>query len=232
MDALILAGGLGKRLRTVVNDRPKPMALIGNKPFLAVLLNFLLNSGVKKAILSVGYKHEKILEYFGNNYNGCEIEYSLEDKPLGTGGAIAKSIKHIKSDNFLICNGDTFFNFNLENYLNFHKEKKSVLSICGFLNSETDRYDGIDHNKDNKIISFSSQKSNICNAGSYLCKLKYFEKLDLPNVFSFERYLKEAQCKKNNFFVYTDDKEEKFIDIGLPDDYNISGLFLKQFMEK
>ena len=101
MDAIILAGGLGTRLRSVAPNVPKPMADVNGRPFLCFLLDCLLPQGVSKAILSVGYKHETIRDYFGTDYNGLALEYVIENKPLGTGGAIREAMKSVDGDDFL-----------------------------------------------------------------------------------------------------------------------------------
>ena len=113
MQAIILAGGFGTRLQQVVKDVPKPMADISGKPFLAHLLTNLQNQGFKKIVISVGYLKEKISEYFGDSYLGMEIFYAVEEKPLGTGGAIINSLKFIDSKKpFVVLNGDTFLQVN------------------------------------------------------------------------------------------------------------------------
>ena len=102
MEAIILAGGFGKRLRNVVKDVPKPMAKIGSIPFLEIIIRKLVKDGFHHIILSVGYLSEKIKNYFGENYNNIKITYSLEKMPLGTGGAIKKAIKKVNSDYFYV----------------------------------------------------------------------------------------------------------------------------------
>ena len=104
MEAIVLAGGLGTRLREVVSDVPKPMAPIEDKPFLEYILKYLGKNSVTRVILSVGYKWETIKEHFGNSFEGIELVYSIEDEPLGTGGAIKKAMDHVKSENAYIIN--------------------------------------------------------------------------------------------------------------------------------
>ena len=100
MEAIILAGGFGRRLKKVIKDTPKPMAKIGDKPFLEIIINKLNNEGFNHVVLSLGYLAEQIKSYFGTNYNNLKISYSIEDYPLGTGGAIKKAISKIKNDYF------------------------------------------------------------------------------------------------------------------------------------
>ena len=113
-EAIILAGGKGTRLQSVVSNVPKPMALIGDKPFLMLLLQYLQLQGIEKVVLSVGYMYEIIQETFGESFNGLSISYSIESEPLGTGGAIAKAMTMVESQSVLVLNGDSFIKINLE----------------------------------------------------------------------------------------------------------------------
>ena len=106
-EAIILAGGFGTRL-TNVTDVPKPMAPINGVPFLQILLDDLLVKGITTFHLAVGHQHEIIVNYFGNNYMGCKVNYIIEDSPLGTGGAIKKALKTISAESVFVLNGDTF----------------------------------------------------------------------------------------------------------------------------
>ena len=109
IDTVILAGGLGTRLKSVLNDKPKCLAPINGKPFIDILLDYCIKQGFKRFILCVGYLKEQIIEYL-NNRSDCEIIFSEEDEPLGTAGAIKNSEPFIKSDPILIMNGDSFIN--------------------------------------------------------------------------------------------------------------------------
>ena len=109
MEAIILAGGFGTRLQSVVKDVPKPMADINGRPFLEYILVFLAKNCFTKVILSVGYKKESIINHFGSSFCGMNISYCIEDEPLGTGGAIKKAFDYVDGQNVLVLNGDTFF---------------------------------------------------------------------------------------------------------------------------
>src|SRR3989344_3377185 len=115
MQAIILAGGFGTRLRSVVADSPKPMALIHGKPFLAYLLDYLTSQGITDVVLSVHYLREQIETYFKTNYNGISIRYAVEEQPLGTGGAIKHALNYINiSSPVFVLNGDTFLKLNYQ----------------------------------------------------------------------------------------------------------------------
>jgi D-glycero-alpha-D-manno-heptose 1-phosphate guanylyltransferase len=126
MRALILAGGFGSRLQSVVNEVPKPMAPVAGRPFLEHLLDHCLKFGFEEALLSVGYKSELIISHLGNNYKGLRLEYAVEKEALGTGGAIRFALDSAKSDSlWTILNGDTLFTCDLHLLQKFFIEKKS-----------------------------------------------------------------------------------------------------------
>jgi len=117
METIILAGGFGTRLQKVVKELPKPMASINDRPFLEYLMNYLKNYGIKRVILSLGYKHEIIKNHFQNNFNSIEIEYAIEKEALGTGGGIKYAFDLLKGDSALVVNGDTLFDIDLEKFI-------------------------------------------------------------------------------------------------------------------
>ena len=129
MEAIVLAGGFGTRLKEVVSDVPKPMAPVNGKPFLEYLIKDLGEKGIRHIILAVGYKKKIIKEYFKNRYESIEITYSEELTPLGTGGAIKKALKLAKEEDVFIVNGDTFFDIDLKRMKEFHTENKSILTV-------------------------------------------------------------------------------------------------------
>ncbi|HIM74585.1 MAG TPA: D-glycero-D-manno-heptose 1-phosphate guanosyltransferase [Campylobacterales bacterium] len=216
MEAIVLAGGLGTRLQSVVSSVPKPMAPIGDKPFLEYILKYLKKNGVTKVILSVGYKWEIIKEYFGNSFNGLELIYSVENKPLGTGGAIKKAMSQVVNKKVYIINGDTFFNVNL-NSLNLINNSKLMLSLKNMQNF--DRYGCVESDENNFITEFTEKvyrKTGNINGGVYLATKDIFDNFDLEAVFSFEEFL-QSNFKKLNIssLVF----KNYFIDIGIPEDY-------------
>ena len=127
--AIILAGGLGTLLKSVINDLPKPMAMINGKPFLHYLFVYLTQQKISKAILSVGYKAAAIETYFGDKYLDVEIAYCYEDEPLGTGGGIKKAFKQV-TDFAFVLNGDTFFDIDLNALCEFHFKTESDISLA------------------------------------------------------------------------------------------------------
>lgn len=216
MEAIVLAGGLGTRLRSVVSDLPKPMAPIGDKPFLEYILKYLQKNGIIRVILSVGYKWETIREYFGDKFENIELMYSVEDEPLGTGGAIKKAMSHIKSEQVYIINGDTFFDVALRS-LALNHDNKLMLSLKHMTNF--DRYGCVESDENNFVTTFTEKgfrESGNINGGIYLASKDIFDNYNLDEKFSFEEFMQnEFKSLKVSVKVF----ENYFIDIGIPEDY-------------
>lgn len=219
-EAIILAGGLGTRLQKVVGDLPKPMADINGKPFLAYLLNFLIEQGIEKAILSVGYKHEVIKSYFKDRYKSLKIEYSIETEPLGTGGGIKKAVGLSGSETVFVLNGDTFFNISLKKLLQFHHANRSDITIALKPMRQFDRYGSVNINEENRITGFEEKQYKdfgAINAGVYVLNKSLFDEMQLPEKFSFETDVLKRHHASHRF--YGMEFDGYFIDIGLPEDY-------------
>ncbi|HEC2816432.1 D-glycero-D-manno-heptose 1-phosphate guanosyltransferase [Campylobacter jejuni] len=214
MQAIILCGGLGTRLKSVIKNIPKPMAPINDKPFLEFILEYLKKQGVKEIILAVSYKYEVIQEYFKDEFLGIKIKYSIEKEPLGTGGAIKEALKFIKNETYVL-NGDTLFNIDLT------KLKLNESKICLALKqmNDFDRYGTVNVDEQGFVISFEEKvfkKQGLINGGIYLLKKDIFNDFTLQEKFSFEEFLQEnyekLKAKAEIFDNY-------FIDIGVPEDY-------------
>jgi len=220
-EVVILAGGLGTRLQSVVKDVPKPMAKINDKPFLFYLLKYLERNKVNKVILAVYYKKDVIIDYFGSNFNGIPIVYSIEDKPLGTGGGIKKAIVYTESEDIFVLNGDTYFDIELNDLYCFHKEKFADITLALKFMKKADRYGTVEITEDGRVTKFLEKGyslSGLINGGIYLIKRDSFLNAtkDFPKTFSFERDLLE---KTFNLKIYGKAFGEYFIDIGIPEDY-------------
>ena len=219
MEAIILAGGLGTRLRDVVKDIPKPMAPINETPFLHYLFEWLSNYPVNNVLLSVGYKSETISNYFNTNYKGISIKYANENMPLGTGGAIKYALSKTVEDNILIINGDTYFPININRFAQFHQTNKSDISIALKHMTDFDRYGSVQI-LNHKIITFNEKqhlKEGLINGGIYMINKKAIDFNYLPDNFSFETEILEKYVDKGsiNGMIFN----ETFIDIGVPEDY-------------
>lgn len=156
ISCIVLAGGLGTRLRGVINDLPKPMAMINGKPFLHYVLLYLTQQKIKKAILSVGYKANVIEAYFGDKYLDVEIAYSKEEEPLGTGGGIKKAFELV-NDSAFVLNGDTFFDIDLNSLREFHLQNEADISVALKPLKNFDRY-GTVQLEENRIVNFEEKK--------------------------------------------------------------------------
>jgi len=218
-EAIILAGGFGTRL-TSVKDIPKPMAPIKGKPFLEYILNYISSFNVSKVHLAVGYKYEVIQTYFGNNFNGLELNYVIEDNPLGTGGAIKKALEKVESNNVFIVNGDTFFELNFEELETFHAENNADVTLGLKPMFDFDRYGTVELDENNQVCKFSEKKhcdEGVINAGVYLLKRTIFEGMEFPDRFSIENDFFEKYYEDQRLFGFI--HEGYFIDIGIPTDY-------------
>ena len=222
LTAIILAGGLGTRLKDVFPDLPKPMAPILGRPFLEYLMDYWIKQGVNHFILSVGYQKKVIMSHFSNEYHGASIEYSVENTPLGTGGGLLKASKNI-SDLFLLLNGDTFFEVDLKQMIAFHFNKKSDWTLSIIKLNQPDRYMGIEMNGNGKIASFNSitdQKFHLANGGVYLINPSILNKMEWShdnNVSLENKLLPEFSASGGKLFGI--ECKGKFIDIGVPEDY-------------
>lgn len=216
MEAIVLAGGFGTRLSHIISDVPKPMAPIHDIPFLQYLFDYLVDNKVERVILAVGYKAEVIKAYFGASYRSLALEYSMEDSPLGTGGAIKKAISLCKEKDIFIINGDTYFNVDLKQMGEFHKSNKSVLTVAVKQMQNFDRY-GTVVIKDNYIEQFEEKKPTAegkINGGIYCIRRDVLDRVDLEQ-FSFEKIVLESDLVTIMAF----ESDGYFIDIGIPEDY-------------
>jgi len=228
MEAIILAGGLGTRLQKVVSDIPKPMAPVAGKPFLYYIFDWIRKSPVDKIILSIGYKAESITEYFGNSAFDIPVEYVVEKKPLGTGGAVKLALEMTEGNDVLILNGDTWFPVDIRKLIEFHIEKKSLFTVALKRMLDFDRYGTVELEK-NKILKFKEKKyyqEGLINGGIYIARREYVSSWKMPEVFSLEKDILEKEAGKLilNGMVFDD----PFLDIGVPDDYVKAEKFLKQ----
>jgi D-glycero-alpha-D-manno-heptose 1-phosphate guanylyltransferase len=224
-EAIILAGGLGTRLQSVVADVPKCMAPVAGKPFLHYLIGFLKKNGTDHFIFSVGYMHEMIEEYLAGNYPQLNYTISSENEPLGTGGAIKLACNKCIEKTVLICNGDTLYkiDFSLLNELHVDVNAACTLNLKPL--NYFDRYGVVQLNQDHSVRSFKEKKyykSGLINGGIYALNVEEFSKENLPEKFSFEKdYLEENvnQSTNEKSKIYGIIQDKYFIDIGIPEDY-------------
>ncbi|RAP34016.1 D-mannose-1-phosphate guanyltransferase [Candidatus Marinamargulisbacteria bacterium SCGC AG-410-N11] len=218
---LILAGGLGTRLNGHLPENlPKPLAPIEDRPFLSFIFDRLIDQGISNVVLSVGYHKEKIMNFYNNRYKSLKITYSKEDFPLGTGGAILNSLDYLKNDDFILMNGDTFFDICLDNLYQFHKNKNSLITVAlKKLSKKNIRFGSVTTDSNFKIIKFNSKSkdtSTLINGGIYFINKNLFSNLQYSSPFSFEKIVLEKNSQ--NFSFYGKVYDNFFIDIGIPED--------------
>jgi D-glycero-alpha-D-manno-heptose 1-phosphate guanylyltransferase len=210
MEAVVLAGGLGTRLRAAVADVPKPLAPVGGRPFLERLLDYWIAQGVRRAVLAIGYMHELIEKHFGTSYRDCEIVYSVEDRPLGTGGALVKSLEFLTERNFLVLNGDTYFAVPLKTLAAFHVEKHAQVTMC-LHRSRDPRYTGVTLDKNGRVTSLAG--GSLANGGVFLFEREALAGVAPPG-FNLERDILTRIEK-----MYGCAFDAPFVDIGVPEDW-------------
>lgn len=219
-ECIILAGGMGTRLQSVIPDLPKCMAPISGKPFLYYLFEWLKRNAFERVILSLGYKPETIIDFIQAGNWPFEIISEIETQPLGTGGAIALALRHCKSSDVFIINGDTFFDINLNQFLQFHSDHKAELTIAAKPLTNYNRYGSLLCEKDGRITGFTEKKQTaegIISGGLYLLNCRSHLLSGKTGRFSFETDILEKEYPVRQLFAYTDNGY--FIDIGVPEDY-------------
>jgi D-glycero-alpha-D-manno-heptose 1-phosphate guanylyltransferase len=220
-EAIILAGGLGTRLQPLVSDRPKPMALVNGKPFLSYLLNYLDKNSFTHVILAVGFKFEIVSNYFGNHFRNIKITYAIEEKPLGTGGAILNSLKFSESEYSFILNGDTYFPVSFDEMESIARQNYSDLVVAIRQLDDVSRYGTITLGDSGRVKGFIEKKPEhhpgLINGGVYFLKNQSILHLPFPGVFSFENdfLMKFFESKAFHGMVFPG----YFIDIGIPETY-------------
>lgn len=230
-EAIILAGGFGTRLQSVVKDIPKPMAPVINKPYLVYLIRYLKYYGVNHIVLSVGYLSEVIEEYFKKEYLGIKISYSKEKKPLGTGGGIKLALEKCKKKNVVILNGDSFFDVNINELKKFHKKTKATVSLAIRKVDNVGRYGEVILNKETEIINFleksNKQESGLINGGVYLMKKDALNCFKPDTKFSLEQDYFQKNAGTNK--LYAKQFDSYFIDIGIPSEFKRANLEFVNF---
>jgi D-glycero-alpha-D-manno-heptose 1-phosphate guanylyltransferase len=229
--AVILAGGLGTRLRSTVPDLPKPMAPISGRPFLEHQIDYWIKQGVSHFVLSVGYRHELIVDHFGNSYKGAELDYVIEKTPLGTGGGLLLAAEKVnKNEPFLLLNGDTYFAVDLRILMEFSLANSADWCFSLFRTHEEGRYMGMDISPQGQITSLKSgagRPVRLANGGVYWVS---------PDALVNERFSPGDKVSlEDDIFPVVMASGQRllgielsniFIDIGVPDDYHRAATLL------
>jgi D-glycero-alpha-D-manno-heptose 1-phosphate guanylyltransferase len=219
-EAIVLAGGLGTRLKSVVADLPKSLAPVAGKPFLAYLLDYATQEGIKKFIFALGYKTEQLEDFVKKYLPETSYAFSIEQEPLGTGGAIYKACKLVSTNNAIILNADTFFGVSFSQLSAIHEQSDAECTLALKPMKAFDRYGIVEINEEKTVTGFREkrfQTEGLINGGVYALKVRPFLQKSFPYVFSFEKdYLEKYFAKENILGLVSD---AYFIDIGIPEDY-------------
>lgn len=225
-EAIILAGGKGTRLSSIVKDLPKPMASVNGRPFLEYLLDRLSQNGLESIYLSVGYMADKIHEYFGDRYGSLRLIYVRESTPLDTGGGLRKCLAEIQEGYALVLNGDTYSDIDLEAMESLYRI--SGKTIMGAIRvKDATRYGSL--SVINGVLKGFFEKGTsgpgLINVGSYIIGKNELNEFRVDDAFSFERdYLQKAVSTKS---IIVCDRCSHFIDIGIPEDYQLAQSFFR-----
>lgn len=229
-ECIILAGGLGTRLRSAVPDLPKCMAPVAGKPFLGWVIDYYRVQGIERIILALGYMHEAIEAYVAEQYPDLDVAISVENEPLGTGGAIKMACSLAKSNDVLVLNGDTIFTVKVEDLSAFHQINESDCTLALKPMTDFDRYGVVSLLPDHRIESFKEKQhytEGLINGGVYALHIPAFMQLPFPEKFSFEiDYLQQYYNRQRMYGMVQD---EYFIDIGIPSDYELAN---REFINK
>lgn len=218
-EAIVLAGGFGTRLKTVVSDIPKPMAPVAGIPFLEYVLRYLSHQGITHLVLAVGHLREQIIGHFGDSFEGMDISYSEEVDPLGTGGGILQACGFLKGKRAFVVNGDTFFHVDLAKLETLHVQKGAALTLALKPMHRFERYGTVETDANGKVEGFLEKQyreSGLINGGVYCLETTLFEDR-MPKVFSFEKDVLERRVREG--VIYGVESDTYFIDIGIPEDY-------------
>ncbi len=220
LEAVILAGGLGTRLRSVVADRPKVLAMVNGRPFLARLLDQMAGAGIESLVISTGHMADQVEAAFGPVHGAMRIGYSRETSPLGTGGAVRLALDKTTSDPLLVLNGDSYCQFDPAAFATFHREKKSRASILLARVPDTGRFGRVEVAPGGAVVRFeekgASPSPGWINAGVYLLDREVIGGIPSGRAVSIEREVFPALIgsRFNGFQA-----GGAFLDIGTPESY-------------
>lgn len=218
MEAIVLAGGYGTRLRQIISDVPKPMAPVAGRPFLEILLTGLAQKGFDRVLLSLGYMADKVTSHFGDKFAGITLSYEIEASPLGTGGAVRQALSRCESDHVFVFNGDTYLDLEATEVQACWEASRAPIIVARDV-PDTARYGRLDV-VDGKVCNFAEKGATgpgLINAGCYVLPKNIFARAKLDQTFSLEADFLADEVHKQQFNVFV--TNGLFIDIGVPEDY-------------
>ena len=228
--AVILAGGLGKRLRPIVRDRPKPLAMVNSRPFITYLLDQLVDAGLKRVVLCTGYRGSQIKNYLGQHWRSLQLIYSQESTPLGTAGALRLACDYLSSETILVMNGDSYCNVPLATLWQTHQQypKSSTLVLTRVHNVQ--RFGQVRLDSQNRVVKFEEKGQNtgpgLINAGIYLLQKTDIKSIPSGQFVALETNLFIHLMTRRHFHGFL--SPGPFIDIGLPTSYEKAQLLFRE----
>jgi len=218
MHATILAGGLGTRLRPVVGDIPKPMALVSGRPFLELLLTSLAAKGFERVILSIGYMADRISKHFGRRFAELDLHYVIEEKPLGTGGAVRRALGCCEADHSFVLNGDTYLDLDA-GCIEARWQRDRLPMLVAIEVADASRYGCLQVSNGclERFLEKGTRGPGLINGGCYVLPPSIVDRFPSAEVFSFERDFLADAVLRGPFGIFID--RGRFIDIGVPEDY-------------
>ena len=226
LTAIILAGGMGTRLRGVVNDRPKVMAPVKEEPFMFIILETLVNSGIRNIVVSTGYKSGYIKKGIGDFYKKHRIYYSEENTPLGTSGGVSLAMSRFESEHYLVLNGDNYVDYSFDLFYDFYFKRDCDVLILVKRVNDAQRYGTAKLDKNNKVMAFKEKDPNISaafiNCGVYLFRSSIIPLLpkQLPSSLEYDFF---PNILDRNFYAF--ETNGRHFDIGTPESYHSAKSF-------
>lgn len=224
MEIIILAGGFGTRLKSVVEEQPKCLAPINGKPFLQYLFTILEKQGVAHVILALGYKHQMVIDWLKTKAFTFKVSWVIESTPLGTGGALKLALNKSRNKDIYLMNGDTLFDISLKDLNDFEAEKPSV-NIALRKVKDSGRYGAVEISDSNEILKFSEKSpmmvsEGLINGGIYFLHNMKSIINNMPDIFSFEKdILTLSPDVQHDYQLMGKEYHAYFLDIGIPEDY-------------
>ncbi|MHC1745259.1 MAG: nucleotidyltransferase family protein [Syntrophobacteraceae bacterium] len=226
LTAVVLAGGLGTRLRSVMPDRPKVLAEVRGRPFLAYLLDQLERAGIRHVVLSVGYLAEQVQRRLGASYGRMKLEYSCESSPLGTAGGLKRSVPLLRSSPVLVLNGDSYCSADLPSFYERHRGSHAEATILLTRMEDVSRYGCVELRNECRIVRFHEKhpevRSGLINAGVYLLSRALLDMIPPEQEVSLEREMFPIWITQNIQGVVVNGP---FLDIGTPESFMAAEAF-------
>jgi NDP-sugar pyrophosphorylase family protein len=228
MDAIVLAGGKGTRLQRIVGDRPKPMAQVAGRPFVEWLLLALRSQGLRRVILSTGYKGDMVEAHFGDGERlGLDLIYSHESVPLGTGGAVRHALRKVETDRALVLNGDSFCQFSVNQLASVHLQTRAQATLWLVQMDDCRRYGAVEIERNGNVVAFREksldQHAGLINAGVYLIDRHVLAAIPADRPVSLETDVFPTLIGRG---LHATSGKGVFLDIGTPESYRLADSFI------